>query len=249
VRELFFDAYRRDAEMARVDVVICSHPAANCELYMPLNKTLIVYASTRLEFGRHDDVVEWRQPYLDSKSPARIARWIENLRRIASVPGNVIASNNMYDAKYIEYFTGIKAQYLPSWCGSKNIYYKPSKPQILAGPYRDNLGHPKHTEEEAWQHPIFKALKTALDSHGACKSNLTLTSGATFCNGEKGYEVQRMKQMYPKSYEYSDLAAHPAIIIIPYQVNVLPLGIPNSILTSCSTLSSSQHSVDALQTI
>eukprot|EP00959_Pyramimonas_sp_CCMP1952_P365535 7655581-Pyramimonas_sp.AAC.1 len=71
VRKLFYDAYRRDAEMERVDVVICSHPAANCELYMPLNKTLVVYATTRLEFGRHDDMVQWRQPHLDNKSPAR----------------------------------------------------------------------------------------------------------------------------------------------------------------------------------
>eukprot|EP00959_Pyramimonas_sp_CCMP1952_P158503 3315143-Pyramimonas_sp.AAC.1 len=48
-------------------------------------------------------------------------------------------------------------------CGSKNVYYTPSKPQILAGPYRDNLGHPKHTEEDAWKHPIFQV---------SCPSNI-----------------------------------------------------------------------------
>lgn len=46
--------------MARVDVVVCSHPAANCELFMPLNRTMIVYPSTRLEFGRDDESIDWR---------------------------------------------------------------------------------------------------------------------------------------------------------------------------------------------
>lgn len=45
---------RRDPEMWRVDLVICSHPAANCELYLPLNKSMLILATTRLEFGRND---------------------------------------------------------------------------------------------------------------------------------------------------------------------------------------------------
>ena len=49
--EKFVAHYSRDAEFARVDGVICSHPAANCELFVPLNKSLVVYPTTRLEVG------------------------------------------------------------------------------------------------------------------------------------------------------------------------------------------------------
>ena len=67
----FFEEYKNDPELHRVDAFICSHPAANCELYMPFNRSLIVYPTTRLEFGRYDDVVEWRKPYINSRSPSR----------------------------------------------------------------------------------------------------------------------------------------------------------------------------------
>ena len=59
MREKFFDAYKNDPEFQRVDLFICSHPAANCELYMPFNRSILVYATTRLDFGRDD-------PYVDS---------------------------------------------------------------------------------------------------------------------------------------------------------------------------------------
>ena len=29
----------------------------------------------------------------------------------------VIAANNLYDAAYTEYFTGVRPEYIPSWCG------------------------------------------------------------------------------------------------------------------------------------
>lgn len=57
LRRKFYDAYRHDEEMRRVDLVVCSHPAANCELFLPFNVSLLVYATTRLEFGRDDPCV------------------------------------------------------------------------------------------------------------------------------------------------------------------------------------------------
>jgi hypothetical protein len=43
----FVREYREDAEMQGVDAVVCSHPAAMCEVFEGLRKTLIVYATTR----------------------------------------------------------------------------------------------------------------------------------------------------------------------------------------------------------
>lgn len=100
-RKDFVEAYRDDPEMEAVDVVMCFHPSAMCELFVPLGKRLFVVATTRYEMGRHG-AEEW-------------AEWNENLKRIAGDKKNLVAANNLYDARYIEYFTGIKPVVMPSW--------------------------------------------------------------------------------------------------------------------------------------
>ena len=40
-----------------MDAFVCHHPAANCELFLPFNRSLIVRATTWLDFGRHDEGV------------------------------------------------------------------------------------------------------------------------------------------------------------------------------------------------
>ena len=46
MRRAYFEAYKEDEEFRRVDLFICSHPAANCELYLPFNRSVLVYATT-----------------------------------------------------------------------------------------------------------------------------------------------------------------------------------------------------------
>lgn len=116
VRRAFANAYLDDPEFATVDIVMCFHPSAMCELFMPLNKRLFVIATTRYEMGRHSKT-EWLS-------------WNENLKRIAANPKNVVAANNLYDAKYIEYFTGIKPVVWPSVVQMEESY-SPSSDQIL----------------------------------------------------------------------------------------------------------------------
>jgi hypothetical protein len=58
VRKQFYEAYKNDQEMNKVDAFMCFHPAAMCELFMPFNRTLIIIASTRYELGRHSKE-EW----------------------------------------------------------------------------------------------------------------------------------------------------------------------------------------------
>jgi hypothetical protein len=108
---------------------------------MPLNKSIIIYATTRLEFGRYDELVDWRKKDINKHSPKRWEEWVNNLKKIAALPGNVIAANNMYDAQYIKYFTGLEVEYIPSWC-TVNASWNPTRPEFLLGPSRDNLGEP-----------------------------------------------------------------------------------------------------------
>ncbi len=53
VRKRFYEYYKNDSEMNRVNVFMCFHPAGMCELFMPFNRTIIIIASTRYELGRH----------------------------------------------------------------------------------------------------------------------------------------------------------------------------------------------------
>ena len=69
IRKQFYEYYKDDPLMKRVDAFVCFHPAAMCELFMPFNRTIIVIASTRYELGRLS-VNDWNQ-------------WNKNLQIIA----------------------------------------------------------------------------------------------------------------------------------------------------------------------
>ncbi len=52
VRQRFYDAYCCDATMLKMDAVVCSHPVAACEIYLPLDLPIILYVTTRFDLGR-----------------------------------------------------------------------------------------------------------------------------------------------------------------------------------------------------
>ena len=45
--DTFVSTYQQNSEMAAVDVVYCSYPASLCQIYLRLNKSVLVHASTR----------------------------------------------------------------------------------------------------------------------------------------------------------------------------------------------------------
>ena len=47
----------------------------------------------------------------------------ENLRILAQKPWNVFGGNNLYDARYLQYYTGIKTRHLPSVCDYTGAEY------------------------------------------------------------------------------------------------------------------------------
>ena len=116
-----------------------------CELFMPLKKRLFVIASTRYELGR-ESASEWE-------------KWNENLVQIAKEPGNLVAANNLYDCKYIEYFTGIKPVLLPSWI-------KMDESDIYTGMSEDILIAPIHTSNAEKIETKLKSISTRFRSIG-----------------------------------------------------------------------------------
>jgi hypothetical protein len=82
IRRAFYEAYRGPhSGLQHVDAFVCNHPPALCELYMPFNKSIVVFASVNLEFARENGP-RWKE-------------WLTSLRRIAADPRNVIAANNL----------------------------------------------------------------------------------------------------------------------------------------------------------
>ena len=47
----------------------------------------------------------------------------EVFRKMAEKPWNVFGGNNLYDAKFLQYYTGIPVQHIPSMCDYTNAQY------------------------------------------------------------------------------------------------------------------------------
>jgi hypothetical protein len=153
-----------------------------CELYMPFNRSMIIIASTRYELWRF--------------RPREWIKWNENLIKISQDPKNIIAANNLYDAEYIRYFTGINVTLLPSFCNYTNSVYNPKRNEFLLAPI-----HAEHFDL------LFNTLlKDSLERYYT----------------KNKIEIVPIRKIY-RNYEYSDLTNHPAIIYVPYQVSVMSL--------------------------
>jgi hypothetical protein len=87
IRKQFYQYYKDDLTMNRVDAFVCFHPAAMCELFMPFNRTIIVIASTRYELGRWL-ADEWNE-------------WNRNLRIIASDPRYILEGKKKFHSNRV----------------------------------------------------------------------------------------------------------------------------------------------------
>ena len=174
----FYDAYKNDTEIQRVDAFACFHVTSLCELYEPFNKSLIIIATSRYELGRF--------------GKERWTKWNENLVRYASMTRNVIGANNLYDAEYIKYFTGIQPQLLPSFCNYTNASYNPTKMEFLFA---------KNSNP-----PFFQLFM----------KNFT----ASYKQANSTFQITPITKKYG-NYKYLEIAAHRGIVHVPYQVSVM----------------------------
>lgn len=173
----FYQTYAGDAQMKRVTAFVCTLPVAMCELFVRFNRSMIIIATIRYEQARPE--------------PEKWGALNELLLNVSRHPRSIIAANNLYDAKYIEYFTGLKPIVVPNYCAYLTDEYKPTRRQFLVTPI--------HSTE------LYDKILLEFDEEIMRRqADLTLFP---------------LRQLYPQ-YLFADLTAHPGIVYFPYQVSM-----------------------------
>lgn len=161
----FYNHYQHSREFARIDTFVCSHPAANCEMFEKFmansSKSMILYLTTRLEFGRDDMNINWRLRVAKrwgalAEKDMRYEEWIRFIWKYHKAGQLFLTANNVFDQQYVHYMTGLRPAYIPSWCGENDLsftgdhwtgcelpgdgpYYQPSRDEIVFVPYKQKF--------------------------------------------------------------------------------------------------------------
>ena len=128
--------------------------------------------------------------------------------------------------EYIKYFTSIKnVQLLPNLCGYITDRYHPVRPEILVAPAR-GVNHIIAEQLFAAVHDFTSLSKAHAITGSKHNQQISVQSkherihNDKITNGTFEVRVAHIRELYPH-FEYSDIAKHPAIIILPYQVQYL----------------------------
>lgn len=206
LRRSFYDTYREDPEFRSADAFVCTHADSMCELFMPFNRPLIVVASTRYEIGRLE-ASHWN-------------RWNKNLKKIITKSEwNSVGANNQYDRAYMQYFTDFTEQqlfYLPNLCQyvTARYQYPPHRNEVLLAPYRGI--------NAVLERKLFKTLQAFREHQMDLIAQHNMTAPATSLLGRHvPLAIRKIADVYPNHYEYSELASHPAVVLLPYQVSIM----------------------------
>ena len=210
-RQEFFEAYREGGTGGRLvldsDAMVCSHPTGMCELAMPFNRSVILWATTRFEQGRE-------------RNRGRLEGYIKNFRALAALPGSVVLANNMYDVHYIHYFTGVLPRYVPSQCAYPGVQWSWRKGGT--GEERTILVHgyrPKGVMVNSM------ALPPGVDPqfHPPMGVNDFLSPLNALADSGRtgGFRFRELRDALGNNYQYAKLASFPAILHLPYQVSIM----------------------------
>ncbi|ELU12342.1 hypothetical protein CAPTEDRAFT_189487 [Capitella teleta] len=178
--EQFYQAYRNDQTMKKVTTFVCTLPVAMCEAFTKFNKSMIIISTIRYEQARPE--------------PEKWHALNRLLQDASNDPKSIVAANNLYDARYIEYFTGIHPPVVPNLCNYLKDSYRPSRKQFLLTPI--------HSTE------LYDTFLTTFDGI-IMKKQIDLV-------------LFPLREMYPQ-YLFSDIAAHPGIVYVPYQVSMVSM--------------------------
>jgi len=120
LRRAAFEALRASPLLAQTDAVVCSHPAALCEVWLPFNKSILLIVTANLELARENS--------------QRWAAWLRTIVAMSKAPRVVVAANNRYDQAYVRHFTGVRPLYLPTLANYVSARYsaRPHKPFLFA---------------------------------------------------------------------------------------------------------------------
>lgn len=256
LKRQFYEHYKNVPEFERVDVFVCSHPAANCELFESFlepthNKSAILFFTTRFEFGRNDMNINWRQRTVHKWNAhgelhIRDREWAEFVLKHHSRGKLFLTANSMFDKMYVEYLTGLKPEYIPSWCGdldgSYNLqsqwtgcdapqdhaHYAPIRPEIIIVPYKQKLWARYRGGDDNTQHGMYRELQQALVSlvakkaKGRCTESehiqrLSIRNCSAFPNDLIiEHSIHALHDHQAKAYK-----KFPAVIFLSYQTSIM----------------------------
>lgn len=129
----FFNYYKSDSLMLSVNAFYCSFPSSMCEVFMPLNRTIIWLPAHRFTLARC--------------SSSEINRLILHMQQSVQPdrhPKHFIAAGGRYDQEYIKYYTGLDAIFLPAnslWYAFDVTNFTQTRTEILVGPLQ-HRAHP-----------------------------------------------------------------------------------------------------------
>lgn len=130
--QAFFSFYHNDSVMSTVNAFYCSFPMSLCEIYMPLNRSIIWLPAHRFTLARCS------RPELD-----RLISHLQQSVQPDQQPKHFLAAGGRYDQEYIKYYTGLDAILLPTnafWYAFNVTRWTEAKSEILVGP----LQHSSH---------------------------------------------------------------------------------------------------------
>lgn len=209
---------------------MCSHPASNCELFERFNKSMIMFFTTRLEFGRNDQNINWRKREMGKwnswgELELRQQELIQFILYHSLITKRLqLVANNKYDVEYVYYYTGIRPKYIPSWCGDldtsfgrkekwmgclideSNEMYSPIYNFSLIVPYKQMLWI-KNSYEINHDNSMYQEFHHAKNEY--LKMNLIST-----INIHHSYHI--LKNHSPENYK-----KYKSLIFIPYQSSVM----------------------------
>ena len=153
-----FEYYKSDADFLCTDAFFCQFPPALCELFLPFNRSIIINASHRLFLGRC--------------SPAEAKSFVEHLQKMSTgLTGTLhfVSANNIYDAEYIKYFTGLDVPVIGgSSFGYQYCRYAPVRSEIIVGPTQ-RTEIPGFLNSTKFEFRTMKSLYSKYEAEDMCK--------------------------------------------------------------------------------
>jgi hypothetical protein len=114
VHSITADQFYRECKdaLGEYDGFIVTYPPSLSQIYERFDKPIIVDIAIRYEYPHHADPGRWRlfNDFLD--------------RGVKEGKIHLVA-NNLYDAKYVEYFTGLRPTHISSLCDYTHVTYDP----------------------------------------------------------------------------------------------------------------------------
>ena len=237
--------------MQTVDAFLCLHATSMCELFMPFNRTLIVIASTRYEIGRHDKTswMLWNEnlrriashPHntvaANNRYDQEYIKYFTGIKNVLLLPNACGYIKDRYSYHHApplkdlsdnsipldnrESTTTVPAASAPLRGAAPVVSVSLNK-AVLIAPARGVSVELSRQLQSALQQYTSTATTTTTTTPPTTSAHASSFSTAAASSSTPSLSFSHIRDLYPH-FQYSDLAAHPAIVILPYQVSFMSL--------------------------